>query len=167
MGTENLFVLIMQRPWNLSRISLTFLLTIEPFLTILPWPFNSQKWLSCNYFLLSIHYPANRSWEHSNSSGTRYYLDRTPNSRNQLQENVWQLEGRINNQISRVKGLNHHKLFIPDKTTLNNPSFPSPLKTELSNYWLIETCKPEVLVIFYYNYFLLCSRIMKTFSIKS
>ena len=39
------------------------------------------------------------------------YLDLKLKTHKKLQENVWQVEGRINNQILGVKGLNYHKYY--------------------------------------------------------
>ena len=39
------------------------------------------------------------------------YLDLKLKTHKKLQGNVWQVEGRINNQILGVKGLNYHQYY--------------------------------------------------------
>ena len=39
------------------------------------------------------------------------YLDLKLKTHKKLQENVWQVKGRINNQILGVKGLNYHQYY--------------------------------------------------------
>ena len=70
---------------------------------------NSQKWLTCNF---SLWYPY-ITQQTGNENTQTHQVEVVILIKHQiliinLWENVWQLEGRINNQILGVKGLYKH-----------------------------------------------------------
>ena len=76
-------------------------------------PFNSLKWLTCD---VSLKYPY--FIQQTDYENTQTYLAQEviliwhQNLLANLQRNVKQLEGRINNQILRLKGLKYHAKSI-------------------------------------------------------